>query len=75
MGGKLRNLKHFFEVFHFDFRWLHDIGEAQFTDIHYRSLNGEANFNWRMIFPFRYSIGEDMVSKEEIILIVLIKFN
>lgn len=41
--------------------------EAQYTDVHYRSLNGEANFNWRMIFPLKFSIAEDMmiVKKEK----------
>ncbi|XP_037905651.1 fer-1-like protein 6 [Hermetia illucens] len=39
--------------------WLEDIDEAQYTDVHYRSLNGEGNFNWRMIFPLRYSRVED----------------
>lgn len=41
--------------------WLDDIEAAQYTDIHYRSLTGEGNFNWRMIFPFKFSLGEDMV--------------
>lgn len=41
--------------------WLHDVEEAQFTDANYRSLNGEGNFNWRMVFGLRYSSGEDMV--------------
>ncbi|XP_050093922.1 fer-1-like protein 4 [Anopheles aquasalis] len=35
--------------------WLQELTEAQRTDVHYRSLTGEGNFNWRMIFPFRYS--------------------
>ncbi|CRK86165.1 CLUMA_CG000233, isoform A [Clunio marinus] len=41
--------------------WLDDIKKTQYTDIHYRSINGEALFNWRMIFRFKYSIGEDMM--------------
>ena len=28
--------------------------EAQETDVHYRSLDGTGNFNWRMIFPVDY---------------------
>lgn len=40
---------------------MHDVTEAQFTDVHYRSLNGEGNFNWRMVFGLKYSLGEDMV--------------
>lgn len=35
--------------------------EAQHTDTHYRSLTGEGNFNWRMIFPLLYSQSEDVV--------------
>ena len=42
--------------------WMEDIELAQFTDIHYRSLTGEGNFNWRMIFQLQYSICEDMVN-------------
>jgi hypothetical protein len=45
-------------------RWLNDIEEAQFTDTHFRSLNGEGNFNWRMIFGMKYAIGEDMVKQK-----------
>lgn len=29
-------------------------GGRKKTDTHYRSLNGEGNFNWRMNFPFDY---------------------
>ncbi|XP_055604569.1 fer-1-like protein 6 [Uranotaenia lowii] len=41
--------------------WLNEVDEAQFTDIHYRSLDGTANFNWRMIFPLYYSPSEAMM--------------
>uniref|UniRef100_A0A336LYI1 CSON008109 protein n=1 Tax=Culicoides sonorensis TaxID=179676 RepID=A0A336LYI1_CULSO len=41
--------------------WLDDINLAQYTDIHYRSLTGEGTFNWRMIFPIKYNLGEDMM--------------
>ncbi|KAG5679282.1 hypothetical protein PVAND_008861 [Polypedilum vanderplanki] len=41
--------------------WMENVDNAQFTDVHYRSLTGEGNFNWRMIFNFKYSIGEDMM--------------
>ena len=35
------------------------------TDVHYRSLNGEGMFNWRMIFPFQFLRGEDVVVVEK----------
>ncbi|XP_035791066.1 myoferlin-like [Anopheles albimanus] len=41
--------------------WLQELQEAQRTDVHYRSLTGEGNFNWRMIFPFRYSPADGMM--------------
>ncbi|GFV12267.1 otoferlin [Trichonephila clavipes] len=34
--------------------WLAKKEDAQTTDIHYRSLTGEGNFNWRFVFPFDY---------------------
>ncbi|CAM4604054.1 unnamed protein product [Caretta caretta] len=39
----------------------------QKTDVHYRSLDGEGNFNWRFIFPFEYLSAEQLckVSKKE----------
>ncbi|KFB46926.1 AGAP004862-PA-like protein [Anopheles sinensis] len=41
--------------------WLQEFSKAQHTDVHYRSLTGEGNFNWRMIFPFRYSPADGML--------------
>ncbi|CAK9828332.1 Fer-1-like protein 6 [Anthophora retusa] len=32
--------------------------DYQKTDIHYNSLNGEGNFNWRFVFRVTYSKGE-----------------
>ncbi|XP_076634575.1 otoferlin [Colletes latitarsis] len=32
--------------------------DYQKTDVHYNSLNGEGNFNWRFIFRVTYSKGE-----------------
>ncbi|KAM7171605.1 myoferlin isoform 2-T2 [Macrochelys suwanniensis] len=39
----------------------------QKTDVHYRSLDGEGNFNWRFVFPFEYLPAEQlcMISKKE----------
>ncbi|XP_067648119.1 fer-1-like protein 6 [Eurosta solidaginis] len=41
--------------------WCADKDQSQATDIHYRSMNGEALFNWRMVFPLKYSTNEDMM--------------
>ena len=35
--------------------------ELQKTDVHYRSLNGEGNFNWRFIFHFDYVPTEEVI--------------
>lgn len=32
----------------------------QKTDVHYRSLGGEGNFNWRFVFPFNYLPAEQV---------------
>uniref|UniRef100_A0A8C2V7N3 Myoferlin n=1 Tax=Chinchilla lanigera TaxID=34839 RepID=A0A8C2V7N3_CHILA len=39
----------------------------QKTDVHYRSLDGEGNFNWRFVFPFDYLPAEQLciISKKE----------
>ncbi len=37
------------------------VAEAQKTDIHYRSLDGEGNFNWRFIFDFDYLPAEKKI--------------
>ncbi|CAD5119914.1 DgyrCDS8495 [Dimorphilus gyrociliatus] len=41
--------------------WIKDIDDKQSTDVHYRSLDGEGNFNWRMVFPFDYMPAEELV--------------
>lgn len=43
------------------------VDDREHTDVHYRSLNGEGNFNWRLIFPFGYipAEGEIVVKKKE----------
>lgn len=30
------------------------------TDVHYRSLGGEGNFNYRFLFPFHYLPAEQL---------------
>ena len=35
--------------------------ETQQTDVHYRSLTGEGNFNWRMTYDFDYLMAEQKV--------------
>nr|XP_033809300.1 dysferlin isoform X2 [Geotrypetes seraphini] len=48
--------------------WLmgHEEGKQK-TDVHYRSLGGEGNFNWRFVFPFDYLPAEQVcaISKKE----------
>ena len=48
-------------------RWLKGPDDAQQTDVHYRSLTGEGNFNWRFMFPFQYLAAEEkvVISKKE----------
>ncbi|CAL1295614.1 unnamed protein product [Larinioides sclopetarius] len=41
--------------------WLTGKEDAQTTDVHYRSLTGEGNFNWRFVFPFEYLTVERRV--------------
>jgi hypothetical protein len=41
-------------------RWLLE-DDTQKTDVHYRSLTGEGNFNWRFVFPFSYLAAEDKI--------------
>ncbi|XP_025413884.1 otoferlin-like isoform X4 [Sipha flava] len=47
--------------------WLKGPEDCQSTDIHYRSLTGEGNFNWRFVFPFDYLVAEEkiVISKKE----------
>ncbi|KAI5610946.1 otoferlin isoform X12 [Silurus asotus] len=48
--------------------WLKGQAEdKQDTDVHYHSLTGEGNFNWRFLFPFDYLMAEEkiVVSKKE----------
>ncbi|KAM8855911.1 fer-1-like protein 6 isoform 3-T3 [Spinachia spinachia] len=48
--------------------WLKGLeDDRQETDVHYNSLTGEGNFNWRFVFPFSYLPAEKVivVSKKE----------
>ena len=47
--------------------WLTGPEDSQATDVHYRSLTGEGNFNWRFVFPFEYLAAEEkiVISKKE----------
>ncbi|XP_076047725.1 myoferlin-like isoform X2 [Oratosquilla oratoria] len=38
--------------------WLQGTKNVQKTDIHYRCMDGDANFNWRMLFPLEYLEAE-----------------
>lgn len=43
------------------FSWIPGSEEnKQKTDVHYRSLDGEGNFNWRFVFPFDYLPAEQL---------------
>ena len=35
--------------------------DIQATDVHYRSLTGEGNFNWRFVYPFEYLPAEEKI--------------
>uniref|UniRef100_G3P0D3 Fer-1 like family member 6 n=1 Tax=Gasterosteus aculeatus aculeatus TaxID=481459 RepID=G3P0D3_GASAC len=47
--------------------WLKGLeDDRQETDVHYNSLTGEGNFNWRFVFPFSYLPAEKVpTSKKE----------
>ena len=41
--------------------------DRQETDVHYRSLTGEGNFNWRMVYPLDFIIQESkMVQRKKV---------
>ncbi|KAL3317880.1 hypothetical protein Ciccas_003457 [Cichlidogyrus casuarinus] len=42
--------------------WISGIDERQSTDVHYRSLDGDGNFNWRFIFPFQFIPAENEIT-------------
>ncbi|XP_064639493.1 otoferlin-like isoform X3 [Lineus longissimus] len=42
--------------------WLKGFGQDdQATDVHYNSMTGEGNFNWRFVYPFDYLKSEDKI--------------
>ncbi|XP_053184260.1 fer-1-like protein 6 [Scomber japonicus] len=42
--------------------WLKGLeDDRQETDVHYNSLTGEGNFNWRFVFPFYYMPAEKVI--------------
>ena len=41
--------------------WIQGQDETQKTDVHYRSLDGEGNFNWRLVYPFEYIPQEKVI--------------
>ena len=49
------------------YRWLRGGDDTQKTDVHYRSMDGEGNFNWRFVFPLEYLPAEKVmvVKKKE----------
>lgn len=42
-------------------RWMSGDNKQQRTDVHYRSLTGEGNFNWRFVFSFDYLTTEKKI--------------
>ena len=34
-------------------------GDSQETDVHFRSLTGEGNFNWRMVYDLEFILQEN----------------
>ncbi|XP_050311727.1 otoferlin isoform X2 [Anthonomus grandis grandis] len=47
--------------------FLDEACNSQYTDVHYRSLTGEGNFNWRFVFKFNYLSSENklVIKKKE----------
>ena len=46
--------------------WLKGLeDDRQETDVHYNSLTGEGNFNWRFVFPFSYLPAEQVRTKND----------
>lgn len=41
-----------------DCRWLTGSDDIQQTDTHYRCMDGDGMFNWRLVYPFEYLVTE-----------------
>jgi len=57
----VHNLKQYFSYLNLLHRWLRGYDETQKTDVHYRSMDGDGNFNWRFVFPFEYIPSEQVM--------------
>lgn len=55
------NCRSVYNIHYLLLRWVKGPDDCQSTDIHYRSLTGEGNFNWRMIFSFDYLEAEERI--------------
>ncbi|KAK4314305.1 hypothetical protein Pmani_014456 [Petrolisthes manimaculis] len=44
--------------------WLQGTNDVQKTDIHYRCMDGDANFNWRLLFPVEVIEAEQVMLVE-----------
>lgn len=54
-------LAHSWSAFNMFPRWMPGMeDQKQKTDVHYRSLDGDGNFNWRFIFGFEYLPAEQL---------------
>lgn len=42
--------------------WIQGLeNDKQSTDIHYRSMDGDGNFNWRFVYDFEYLPSEENI--------------
>lgn len=49
--------------------------QKQKTDVHYRSLDGDGNFNWRFVFEFDYLPAEQLCVVSRKVSILQIRNN
>ncbi|CAL4063510.1 unnamed protein product, partial [Meganyctiphanes norvegica] len=45
--------------------WMQGTNDVQKTDIHYRCMDGDANFNWRMVYNFEMLEAEQYMAAEK----------